>query len=317
MPRCMECDREVEAGVIFCPACGGEVPAPRPAAAETEQSGTREDDEGLVSPDADGARAGGTGAGGAGAAADAAGPDDVDAVADDDGESDERSLVTDVEGPVPFDRGPLSFAFTYPTGAGYESVLVGGVAELFGALIPVFQLPIRGYGFRLAGAAARGQSEPPAFEDLGDLLADGLRALLVTLTYVLAVGLVAGALYVFGRGVVGGAWLQLAAVAALLGAFALPASLTAYAANGSFAAAFSAEHAGAFLASGPYAKGMLLWLVALVGLGLAALTSFFTFVGGFFVVAWGWYVSASLWGYYYRQAVAREVVPTPPDEVVA
>jgi len=103
---------------------------------------------------------------------------------------------------------------------------------------------------------------------------------------------------------------------ALLGAFALPASLTAYAATGSFRAAFSAEHAGAFLASGPYAKGMLLWLAVLLGLATVTLVTFFTFVGGFFAVAWGWYVSASLWGYYYRQAVAKDVVPAPPAEVV-
>lgn len=314
MPRCTECDREVEAGVIFCPDCGGEVPAPPPAAAEAEEeSVARGDDyEDLVLPDSDGSEASG-----AESAADAS-RSDAAAEARDDGEgTSERSLGTDVEGPVPFDRGPLTFALTYPTGAGYESVLVGGVAELFGALIPVFQLPIRGYGFRLAGAAARGQSAPPAFEDPGRLFADGLRALLVTLTYVVVVGGVAAGLYFLGESVVAGVGVQLAAVAVLLGAFALPASLTAYAATGSFSAAFAPEYAGAFLASGPYAKGVLLWLAVLLGLAMVTLVTFFTFVGGFFAVAWGWYVSASLWGYYYRQAVAKGVVPSPPDEVVA
>lgn len=309
MPRCTECDREVEAGVIFCPDCGGEVPATRPAAVEAEEQSVAGDEyEYLVLPDTDGAEAGGTDGATHESESDA---DEGDGEADD-----EPSLGTDVEGPVPYDRGPIAFALTYPTGAGYESVLVGGVAELFGALIPVFQLPVRGYGFRLAGAAARGQSTPPAFEGLGELLADGLRALLVTLTYVLAVGIVGAGLYLFGREVLGGFAVQLAAVAALLGAFAVPASLTAYAATGSFGAAFSAEHAGAFLASGPYAKAMLLWLATIVGLAMVTLVTFFTFVGGFFAVAWGWYVSASLWGYYYRQAVAKDVVPAPPAEVV-
>lgn len=296
MPRCTECDRDVEAGVIFCPDCGGEVPAAKPPVGEGAGSASDQ-----LIPDRE--------AGGAVAPA----------PADEGGEAEpvDEPPTTDVDGPSPFERGPLSFAVTYPLRQGSEAILYGGVAELIGAIVPLFQLPVRGHGFRLAGAAARGQSEPPAFDDVGDLLADGLRWLAVVLAYVLVVGAVAGAAWYAGRTLVVGRGAEFAALVALLGAYPLPASLTAAAATRSVGAAFSPTTAGAFATSGPYAKALLLWLLASLAIGLLGLAALLTIVGAFFVVAWATYVTGSLWGYYYRQAVAKGVVPAPPDEPIA
>lgn len=304
MPRCVECDREAETGVIFCPDCGHEV------AGSTPDPPTA---NGSTASDADGPDIPTDGPVLPGDESDAAGEDRRTGQTD--GESDEETVPTmDVEGPSPFEAGPLSFAAQYPVRNSAEAVLYGGIAEVFGLLVPLFQLPTRGHGFRVAGAAARGQATPPEFDDLAEAFVDGLRVLAVLSIYVVVVGALALTL-VIGDEILGtDLATQLSLVAGLAALYALPASLTANAATGRFGAAFSRDHAVAFLTSGPYAKAFVLWLVAIATTAIASLVAFMTVVGGFFVWAWGIYAVSALWGYYYRQAVARGVVPAPPDE---
>ena len=99
----------------------------------------------------------------------------------------------------------------------YMIVLIGGVLSLLAFLIlPI--LIVNGYVVRVIRFRLAGDPEPPAFEEWGTLLVDGIQVLIISIAYMLVPLIVAGI-------TVGGSILALATrtdagnVAALAGAF--------------------------------------------------------------------------------------------------
>lgn len=219
---------------------------------------------------------------------------------------------------MPFEKGAFGHALGYATQDDHDALVLGALVEFVGAFIPFVNFVVRGYGFRLARATARGQRQRPGWGDYGGQFVDGLKIIAHALTFWFA--------WMFVSGVLGGVtWLvsEAAGVAviglALFAAFVLfPASLVTYAATDSFGAAFSPSRAGAFLASLSYVKAYLIVAVLSPLYVLVVLISLFTVVGVFVVVPYGTYFFFTLWGYYYREAVAAgSVPPAPADPVTA
>ncbi|MDS0221602.1 DUF4013 domain-containing protein [Haloarcula sp. S1AR25-5A] len=163
-----------------------------------------------------------------------------------------------------------------------ETILIGGVLSLLGVFfVPV--LFVYGYLVRVVRAVHDGDDEvPPAFDDWGDLLVEGVVAFLISLVYLLVPLVVIGlaiASFVLPVSVVstaggeptsgiavGGLLLALVVVAVTLvvslgAAYLLPAAVAAYAVTGRVGAAFSPGTLRAIGGSETYAAA---WVVAVV-----------------------------------------------------
>lgn len=328
MPYCLACGTKTDFETVDCPDCGQAIrrridpPGDDVEAVSEPELYWDEDDDGESETVDD-----------AGAADEPplAGGDETPTRADagaetaraDDGtetarsSDDERSLETDPTGASPFaGRWSLSFATGYPVRRDYRPLVVGSILEFFAVLIPVFTLFTAGYGFRVLRAAARGQDDPPAFEGYGQLLVEGMKfslvvALYATVAFFGAVGAIVVQAVDEPSGIA--LWLALGALAV----YPLPASLTACGATDEFRTAFTREYAGAFAVSRTYLKAWLAWLVAGVAVAVVAVLSLLTLVGPVVVRTWSIYSFGALWGYYYRAAAARGVVPPAPEEPVS
>ncbi|MFC6973524.1 DUF4013 domain-containing protein [Halomicroarcula sp. GCM10025709] len=179
-----------------------------------------------------------------------------------------------------------------------ETILVGGVLTLLGVLfVPI--LVVYGYLVRVVRAVSAGDDAvPPAFDDWGELLVDGVVAFVVSfvyalvpatfvtvavLTFVIPVTVVGGTEVtqlprtVAAGGVLLAILVAVLAVVVLLGAlYLLPAALAAYAVTGRIASAFSPSTLRAIGGDGSYAIALIVALVigflAQVIGGLAAAT---------------------------------------------
>ncbi len=337
MPNCAECGEELDEGHMFCPNCGADLDdrsatgtgtdgeswgatndevgggsggsddVDDGAAASTDEWGTTE--TGDVVP-----TAGDADAGGAASTSGDDGPDgDPSATAAD-------PPATDVEGPSPHTDGAFSFAAKYAVRDGYDPLLIGSVIYLGVFLVPVIGpflgFFVRGYGFRLTQAAARGQTAPPEFDDYGDLFVDGLKLFGLGLLYGLAFLFVAGLTAAVGYAVHEVLGLVVLAGWVLVAGYFYPAVRAILAATDSFEAALSPERVAAFAFTGTYLKAYLLWIPISILVAVVALASLFTIVGIVAVAAWALYLQAAYWGYHYREAVAKGEVPSPPSAPV-
>jgi hypothetical protein len=170
-----------------------------------------------------------------------------------------------------------------------ETQAIGGVLTLLGVfVIPI--LFVYGYLVRVIRQTASGEvDEPPAFDDWGRLLTDGVVGFVITLVYTLIPGIVitVGALVVFGSfGVVGSAATDtggggalavggllvtlligvVSLVLFLVAVYVVPAAVAAFARTGEFAAAFSPSVLRSMLTDRRYAMA---WIVA-VAIGILA-----------------------------------------------
>lgn len=219
----------------------------------------------------------------------------------------------------------LEESLSYPTNgeSGLARILIGGVLGIFSFLLfPLFI--VYGYMIHAMAAASRAETEPPAFEDWGDLLVDGIKASVVGLAYalvplvlmftttgVLSAGSSAG-------GNAGGVLAGLGAlgflvVVLLLFAlqYALPAALTNMGREGSIGAAFDFDALKPVLTSGEYLKAVLLTFgVALVG-GIAFSVFALVTLGVGYLVApffyfWLYLAGSYLFGTAFGDAVETE-----------
>lgn len=171
----------------------------------------------------------------------------------------------------------LEDALSYPTrgDSGLARILIGG-GLLFLSFLIVPAFAVLGYYVEALAGVSRGEPEPPAFEEWGDLLGDGLKAFVVSLLYSLAVVplfVVIFALIGFGGrsgpemdvlftglGIVV-FFLYMVAILAIN--YVLPAALTNLGREGEIGAAFDFGTLRPVLLSGTYVKAVL--LIAVVG----------------------------------------------------
>lgn len=211
-----------------------------------------------------------------------------------------------------------------------KTIVIGGVLGLLGFLVvPAFI--VLGYEISVLRAVLDGETEPPAFEDWGDLLVDGVKAFVVSFVYLLVpallvsitagsvvVGVLVGetrpgaALALGGLALVGA---LLAGVLALALWYAVPAALANLARTGRLADGFALEDLRPVLTSGSYATAWLEALVVLVGGGLVvSLVNLVPVVGfllGPFVAFYAGVAATYLYGRGYAGATPAEPGPEP------
>ncbi|NHN59387.1 MULTISPECIES: DUF4013 domain-containing protein [Halorussus] len=220
---------------------------------------------------------------------------------------------------------------------GTESLLIGGLLTLLSWLL-VPAVLVAGYLQRILARTYAGD-RAPSFDDWGDLLREGLKAIAVTLAYfalpiLLLTAVLASLLIVSVENtvldsstvtdpstvvepvanvgpdllsvvvVLGG--LALAALSSLAAWYVLPAALARLAVEGRLGAAFQFRKIGAVATSGSYATGWLSALVVhLVAGGLVGGLASIPFVGWALVPFVAFYantVAFSLYGQGYRDA---------------
>ena len=152
-------------------------------------------------------------------------------------------------------------------------IVIGGLLG-FGSflIIPVFAL--MGYLVWVLGGAARGEEEPPAFENWGEMIVDGLKATAVALVYgILPFALVFVSIFVAAGGasigdsaggILGGLGLLgilVSLLAMLVLYYLIPAALTNMALEDSFGAAFDFGTIKQVILTGDY---LVAWLIPFV-----------------------------------------------------
>lgn len=197
-----------------------------------------------------------------------------------------------------------------------KTVLIGGVLALFSFLI-VPGILLAGYVVRVLRGTMHGDATPPAFEDWGGLLGDGLRAAVIGIVYgvlpslVFLVMAVAGGLLSFGGGGVGDGLGLLtvllgglvALVVGLAVAYVLPAALANFVETGRIGAAFSWSELRPVLFNGAYATAWatafvlvfaagvvttVLNLVPLLGFVVGSFVGFYAAVAAYYVIGRAW-----------------------------
>jgi hypothetical protein len=190
----------------------------------------------------------------------------------------------------------LEDSLSYPTNGdgGIKRLLIGGVLLFFGwLLVPVFV--VSGYLVRAAARVSYGDEEPPAFDDWGGLIVDGLKVTLISIAYSLVPGVIFAVMFlvVLGGGSAGGNAGGLLAGVGMLGTllalpvmlvitYLLPAALINFARNDSLGAAFEFSTLKPVLLSQQYIVATLL-VFAISMVGGAVLSLLAAFLVGFFI----------------------------------
>ncbi|MDL5361285.1 DUF4013 domain-containing protein [Halalkalicoccus sp. NIPERK01] len=197
------------------------------------------------------------------------------------------------------------------------TVLLGGVLTLFGfLLVPLFA--VAGYLVRVLDRTAKGDDEPPVFDDWGELIVDGLKASAITFVYALVptvvlIGFMAsgGLLSASGSdvlGAIGGigiflgllVWLALT----LAVAYAVPAALANFAETRRVGAGFEWATMRRVLVDRTYATGWLTaFAIVFAGAIVSSLLNMVPLLGfiasafvGFYVAVAAYYVIGHTWG---------------------
>jgi len=206
-------------------------------------------------------------------------------------------------------------AITYPreSDSAVKTIAIGG-ALLFLSVLVVPLFFVFGYVVRTLRAVLNGETEPPVFDDWGELGMDGLKAFAIAFVYSLVpTVIVTAALFLtvvsFGpsgdtllSGLVAGLLVTVAVlgmlVISLAAAYAVPAAVVAYVRTDSVGAAFSPSELRPLVFSRTYATG---WLVAfgisliagvvisvlnatVVGAVLAPFVVFYAYVAGTYAI---------------------------------
>lgn len=202
-----------------------------------------------------------------------------------------------------------------------KTVLVGGILTLLGFLV-VPAVLVLGYLVRVVRATMRGDETVPAFDDWGELGADGLKAAVITLVYGLVPTVVAGLLVggsvatitaggnanSGGLAALGGVALFVGVLAmfvlGLLAMYVVPAAIANFAETGELGAGFRFGELRPALTSGKYFTAWVsgfavivagsilsgvLNVVPLLGVVLGGFIGFYAAVAAYYLVgrAWG------------------------------
>ncbi|NHX35728.1 MULTISPECIES: DUF4013 domain-containing protein [Halolamina] len=177
----------------------------------------------------------------------------------------------------------LSYPFNGDSALG--RIIIGGLLG-FGSFLIVPAIALMGYLVWVLDGAARGEEEPPDFENWGDMIVDGLKATAVAIVYgivpfvlvflsvfVIAGGSASGS--ETGMGILGGIGLLgmlVSMVAMFVLYYLIPAALTNMALEDSFGAAFDFGTIKQVILTGDY---LVAWLIPFV---LAALMNVVVFL---------------------------------------
>jgi hypothetical protein len=219
----------------------------------------------------------------------------------------------------------LEEAINYPRNGddAVTTIIIGGVLSILSVfLLPAFL--VFGYYGRVLRATAADESEPPVFDDWGDMFVDGLKLFAITLAYFLVPTIVlaisAGGMILAAisgsdaaiAGALGGALLgfSLAAILSLVAWYLVPAALANYARTDRLGSAFAFGELKGVLLSRDYAVG---WLVALgvffaagIVVGLLNVVPFLGALAAAFVNFYAAVVAFYLYGHAFDDAFVED-----------
>lgn len=303
MPRCQSCGAWTDDDEGFCDQCGVRVPD-TPDGARWEKA-TIEGDSGGQEPGRTETRQ-------------------------------ERGRSTRGDLPLPKREQILEFVLGHPLRRGRRPVLVSAVL-LLGSVLVIPALVLAGYSYRLGRSVVFEEEQPPEYNDIGHLVMDGVRLVIVvslpTLLWLLGTLMLTGILLLV-LPVAGG---LVPLIVVLSGAMLLwfaGAFVAAFIGSDSVIGAFTNGHARTLRSNPGYLRSWLLVVLLSVVLTVAlALT-----VGPFFVLlaagvpsllvlllsplflaatglvlAYALLVGTTLAGYVYYVAADRDVVPAPEE----
>jgi hypothetical protein len=175
-----------------------------------------------------------------------------------------------------------------------KTVLIGGVLTVFGfLLVPLFA--VIGYYVRVLRGTMHDETEPPAFDDWGTMVVEGLKGFAIYLAYGLVPGIVGAIIAVVGiggavagnsgaAGVLGGlivfVGFLVALALGLLAAYIVPAALANYVEKDDVMAGFAFGEIRSVIATRTYAVGWLTAFALLLGAGVVtSVLSVVPFVG--------------------------------------
>ena len=212
-------------------------------------------------------------------------------------------------------NGKLDFPVKFPQSGGWRPVGIAGLMLLLSFLVaPLFVLA--GYCSRVCRAAARGAEEPPAFDDWGGLLKEGVLWSIAVLGFTILLGVVVAILYfaadATGLAGIGG----LAILTYVLGLYATRAVMTLYAVTLDFRATFSASNIWTLTFSVDYLVTFLAELLITLALGIVAGIAVFTVVGWIWVYAYIYIASAALWGLFFYNLDTSDLDLPPHEDAV-
>lgn len=168
-------------------------------------------------------------------------------------------------------------------------IIIGGLLG-FGSILIIPAFALMGYLVWVLGGAARGEAEPPAFENWGEMIVDGLKATAVSLIYgIVPFVLIFVSTFIAGSGSTAGGDTAsgilsgiglLGFLVSLLAMFVLyyliPAALTNMALEDEFGAAFDFDAIKEVIFSADY---LIAWLIPFaLAAGVQILLSAVTFV---------------------------------------
>ena len=201
------------------------------------------------------------------------------------------------------------------------TTLIGGVLLLASPLlIPSFL--VLGYLARVIRRTADGDDEPPAFDEWGDLLVEGLKAFAVTFVYSLVPLAVLAVAAAFGvGGLVGGlvalALVVVALAASLAGLYVTPAALAAVAESGRVGDGFALGTLWGIVTKRAYAVG---WLTAAavvfagaLAIGLLSIVPVLGTIAGFFVQFYAVVAAAAIIGWTWTDVRPVTAEPTEAE----
>lgn len=161
-----------------------------------------------------------------------------------------------------------------------KTVVIGSILTLFGFLL-IPAIPVFGYYMRVMRGTVDGETEPPVFDEWGDLFVDGLKGFVVAFVYMLipaiVFGVTVGGLVTaaasggdVGFGAVAGALAGLAVgvLVSLVFWYIVPAAVVNVARTGNVGSGFAFGDLRPVLMSRSYAVPWLLSLAVLIGAGI-------------------------------------------------
>ncbi|MDG5778302.1 DUF4013 domain-containing protein [Haloarculaceae archaeon H-GB2-1] len=203
------------------------------------------------------------------------------------------------------------------------TILIGGVLTLFGVLL-IPAILVYGYVIRAVRDSLEGETEPPKFEEWGELFVDGIQAFVVGLSYMLVplvvMGVtVGGSLVAIATGSEAGAaaglaglfgGLAITAVLSLVFGYVAVAALVNFAKEGSLSAAFDFGTIRAVALDGDFAVAWATSIIVFLGAGvvvgvLNAVPLLGTVLGAF-VFFYADVVAANLWADGFAQATESQ-----------
>lgn len=172
-----------------------------------------------------------------------------------------------------------------------KRIVIGGLLGIFSWLIiPAFALV--GYYVQVAQAGVEQHAEPPAFDDWGDLIVQGIVGTVIMIAYaiipILLVMVTSGLGFAGASqggtagGIIGGLGalgLLVSLLALVVVYYAIPAGITNYAIEGNLGAAFDVDAIKPVLLSGDYLVAWLVPFVLAFILNIVVVLLAITFVG--------------------------------------